>query len=123
MGAGDFVNPLMGALGAAGVALEAVELVLVLRAAVGVRGEIGFPNFCMDTAVGVARDGVSASSVSSREVGSVSDAILAETKGMSFLQFSKKEPGASAVCLCNAFTVKGTSSSTCDGEAGSLFLT
>lgn len=113
--AGDFVIPLV-ALGMAGVALKAAEpdLVDVLKAVVGVRGGIEFPNFCIDAAVGVGREGVSASSVSSREVDSDSGAISAATRGTSFLQFSKKELGASAICLCTAFVVKGTSGSVCD---------
>ena len=42
----------------ADVALE-VDLVDVLRAAVGVQGGIGFPNFCIDAAVGVGTEDVS----------------------------------------------------------------
>lgn len=53
--------------------------------------------------------------MSSEEVGTDSDAISAGIEGMSFLQFSKKEVGASAVCACNAFVVKGTSHLACDG--------
>lgn len=107
-------------------ALELAKLDLpggLIVPVVGVRGAIGFPNFCIDAAVGVGRDGTRSSIVSSVEVGSVSGAISAGTKGMSFLQFSRKELGASAICVCNAFAVKGTSSSACNGEAGSPFVT
>lgn len=91
-----------------------------LRAAVGVCGEVGFPNFCIDAAVGVGRDSVGTPIVSSGEVGSGSGAISAGTKEMSFLQFSKKELGASAVCLSNAVVVKGTSGSVCDRDSTCL---
>ena len=107
----------MGALNT--VALEA-DLVDVLRAAVGVCGEVGFPNFCMVAAVGVWRDGVGTPIVRSAEVGSNSGAISAGTKEMSFLQFSKKESGASAVCLSNAVVVKGASSPVCDSDCPCL---
>ena len=110
MGAGDFIIPLVGALDT--VALEA-DLVDVLRAAVGVCGEVGFPNFGIDAAVGVGRDGEGTPIVSSGEVGSDSGAISAGTKEISFLQFSK-ESGASAVCFSNAVVVKGASSLVCD---------
>jgi len=98
LGAGDFVIALVRTLGMAGVALKAAELELVdvFKAAVGVRGGIEFPNFFID-AVGVGREGVSALSVSSTEVDSGSGAISAATRGTSFLQFSKKELGASAI--------------------------
>lgn len=118
MGAGDFVVPLVGTLDT--VALKA-DLVDVLRAVVGVCGEVGFPNFSIDAAVGVGReDGVGAPIVSSGEVGSNSGAISAGTKEMSFLQFSKKESGASAVCLSNAVVVKGVSSTICDSDSPCL---
>jgi hypothetical protein len=118
LGADNFVIPLVGALDT--VALEA-DLVDVLRAAVGVCGEVGFPNFSIDAAVGVGReDGVGTPIVSSGEVGSNSGAISAGTKEMSFLQFSKKESGASAVCLSNAVVVKGASSMVCDKDSPCL---
>lgn len=117
MGAGDLIIPLVGALDT--VALEA-DLVDVLRAAVGVCGEVGFLNFGIDAAVGVGRDGVGTPIVSSGEVGSNSGAISAGTKEMSFLQFSKKESGASAVCLSNAVVVKGASSPVCGADSPCL---
>jgi hypothetical protein len=101
----------VGALDTAGVPLEVVKLDLVGVLIVGVRGVMGFPDFCIDATVGVGRDG---SSASSEEVGSGSGAISAGTIEMSFLQFSKKELGASTACLCNAFVVKDTSGSVCD---------
>ena len=116
MGGGDFTIPLGGALDT--VALEA-DLADVLRAAVGVCGEVGFPNFGIDAAVGVGRDDGGTLIVSSGE-GSNSGAISAGTKKMSFLQFSKKESGASTVCLSNAVVVKGASSPICDRDSPCL---
>ena len=122
MGAGDFVIfviPLVGALDTG--ALEA-DLVDVLRAAVGgVCGEVG-PDFGIDAAVGVGRDGADTPIVSSGEVGSNSGAIStgAGAKEMSFLQFSKKESGVSAVCLSNTVVVKGASSPVCDRDSPRL---
>jgi hypothetical protein len=109
LGAGDFVIPLAGGLDT--VALEA-DLVDVLRAAVGVHGEVGFPIFGIDAAVGVGRDGSS-----TPIVGSNSGAISA---GTSFLQLSKKELGASAVCFSNAVVVKDASIPVCDRDNACL---
>lgn len=123
MGAGDFVIfviPLVGALDT--IALE-VSLVDVLRTAVGgVCKGVGFPNFGIDAAVGVGRDGSDTPIVSSGEVGSNSGAIStgAWVKEMSFLQFSKKESGASAVCFSNAVVVKGASSPVCNRDSPCL---
>lgn len=117
MGAGDFVIfviPLVGALDT--VALEAG----LVDAVGGVCGEVGFPNFGIDAAVGVGRDGVGIPIVSSGEVGSDSGAISAEVEEMSFLQFSKKESGASGVCFSNAVVVKGASSLVCDRDSPCL---
>ena len=114
MGAGDFVIPLVGTLDT--VALEAG----LVGAVWGVCGEVGFPNFGIDAAVGVGRDGVGTPIVSSGDVGSNSGAISAGAKEMSFLQFSKKESGASGVCFSKAVVVKGASSPVCDRDSPSL---
>jgi hypothetical protein len=110
---GDFVVvPLVGTLDTAALEANLVD------AAVGVRGEVVFPNFCIDAAVGVGRDGVGTPIMSSGGVGSDSGAISAGT--MSFLQFSKKESGASAVCLSNAVVVRGASSLVWDRDSSCL---
>ena len=117
MGAGDYVIPLV-ALDT--VALEA-GLVDVFRAALeGVCGEVGFPNFGIDVAVGVWRDGVGTPTVSSRELGSNSVAISTGAKKISFLQLSKKESGASAICLSNDVVFKGASIPVCDRDSPCL---